>query len=530
MTAGGSDLVTFASGTTNYTAMVANRHLGTVTAAATDSGATIAYLDGSDVTLAQGDNVIRMKVTASDGATAETYTVTVNRAICALNTGDIWCGVVTVGEISSDYFGFLSSTSLNAGGLTDNSGDQNFRIATREHVVYRIAVSEFGLNFGVTWRGTDGINYSNLHDDDRARLVLQVDGHSDSFAFSDATIVSALGYEWSSGASLDWSSTSEVTVRVREAATPPDAPTNFTATVGDTQVTLAWKAVALDSGVTGHEFRYKTDGDYPMETWTAIADSGPDETNEDSFTVTGLTNEEAHTFELRAVNTAGGGDAAEAGPVTPTPGICDRTQQVQDAILAALADVDDCAAVTVANLDSITDLQMNSKSIDSLKKGDFAGLTSLTILNLTRNTLTSLPEGIFAGLAELTELVLDQNQLATLPEAVFDGLVKLEDISLGGNSLTGLRDDEFSELTALEDLNLGFNELSSLPDEVFSDLTALTGLYLDNNNLDSLDAGLFSGLTALTTLQLDNNNLTSLDAGLFSGLTALDNNALTLDL
>ena len=44
--------------------------------------------------------------------------------------------------------------------------------------------------------------------------------------------------------------------------------------------------------------------------------------------------------------------------MTPTPGICDRTQQVQDAILAALADVDDCAAVTVANLDSITDLQM----------------------------------------------------------------------------------------------------------------------------------------------------------------------------
>ena len=128
---------------------------------------------------------------------------------------------------------------------------------------------------------------------------------------------------------------------------PPDAPTNFTAKVGDTQVTLAWKAVALDSGVTGHEFRYKTDADYPM-TWTAIADSGPDETNEDSFTVTGLTNEEAHTFELRAVNTAGGGDAAEAGPVTPTPGICDRTQLVQDAILNELSGVDDCAAVTVA--------------------------------------------------------------------------------------------------------------------------------------------------------------------------------------
>ena len=142
--------------------------------------------------------------------------------------------------------------------------------------------------------------------------------------------------------------------------------------MGDTQVTLAWKAAALDSGVTGHEFRYKTDADYPM-TWTAIADSGPDETNEDSFTVTGLTNEEAHTFELRAVNTAGGGDAAEAGPVTPTPGICDRTQLVQDAILAALADVDDCAAVTVADLATITDIDIFRKNLDGAQVGRFRG-------------------------------------------------------------------------------------------------------------------------------------------------------------
>ena len=68
--------------------------------------------------------------------------------------------------------------------------------------------------------------------------------------------------------------------------------------------------------MTGHEFRYKTDADYPM-TWTAIADSGPDETNEDSFTVTGLTNGTAYTFELRAVINDVKGDTAERGPVTP---------------------------------------------------------------------------------------------------------------------------------------------------------------------------------------------------------------------
>ena len=76
---------TFVSRTTTYTAMV--------TAMTTNSGASIEYLDGDDATLAdagaaaghqvavaEGDNVIKVKVTASNGSTTKTYTVTVNRA------------------------------------------------------------------------------------------------------------------------------------------------------------------------------------------------------------------------------------------------------------------------------------------------------------------------------------------------------------------------------------------------------------------------------------------------------------------
>ena len=62
----------------------------TITDAGTDAG--------HQVTLAVGDNVIKVKVTAEDGNATETYTVTVTRAAptCTLNTGDLWCGVVTV--------------------------------------------------------------------------------------------------------------------------------------------------------------------------------------------------------------------------------------------------------------------------------------------------------------------------------------------------------------------------------------------------------------------------------------------------
>ena len=388
VTAGGTDLVTFASGTTTYASSVANDvDEVTVTAMTTDSGAMFEYLDGDDATLtdadtsdpghqvvlAVGDTVIQVKVTAADAST-QTYTVTVTRAA---------------------------------------------------------------------------------------------------------------------------------------AAAVPDAPTNFTATLGNMEVALAWNAPGPDSGVTGHEYRYKTTGSYGS--WTPIADSGVGGANGATFTVPMLTNEVLHTFELRAVIGAVTGDAAEAGPVTPMLGICDRTAKIQEVILAEISGVDNCAAVTAGNLAAITQfgnhlgLGTAFQGISTLQKGDFAGLTALTILNLSQNGLTSLPEGIFAGLSALDDLSLASNKLASLPEGVFDGLVKLVGLDLFGNSFTGLRAGTFAGLSALDFIGLGSNDLSSLPEELFSDLTALTNLELQDNQLTTLPAGLFSGLT-LAGLNLSGNS------------------------
>ena len=94
-------------------------------------------------------------------------------------------------------------------------------------------------------------------------------------------------------------------------------PTNFRATAGELQVALTWDAPASGSGVTRHEYQYKTSGEY-LEDWKEIADSAPGEANEASFTVTGLTGGTAYTFELRAVSADGNSTAAEDGPVTPS--------------------------------------------------------------------------------------------------------------------------------------------------------------------------------------------------------------------
>ena len=124
---------------------------------------------------------------------------------------------------------------------------------------------------------------------------------------------------WQKGGFADHLFLLQITVKA-DLVTVPDAPASLTATPGDAQVTLDWTAPASDGGsaVTGYEYRYKTTGDFPDE-WTNVpdgSDSDTDRSDERSYTVTGLDNGVEHTFEVRAVNTVGGGDATEA---TSTP-------------------------------------------------------------------------------------------------------------------------------------------------------------------------------------------------------------------
>ena len=258
-------------------------------------------------------------------------------------------------------------------------------------------------------------------------------------------------------------------------------PQNFMAAPGDGQAVLSWTAPASGSGVTKHQYRQKEGtGSYPAN-WTDIPNSAEGGANEDGYTVTGLTNETVYTFELKRFVGTTESATAESNAVTPTPGICDRTQEVQDGILAKLADVSECEAVTVANLAGIGRLDLDNKGITSLKAGDFAGLTGMTILNLPDNSLTSLPATVFSDLASLGNVGLQGNDLSSLPAGLFSGLTGLTDINLELNDLTSLPPGLFSGLTELSLLGLGGNDLTSLPDGLFSGITGLINLVLGSN-------------------------------------------------
>ena len=190
----------------------------------------------------------------------------------------------------------------------------------------------------------------------------------------------------------------------------------------------------------------------------------------------------------------------------PNAGLCDRTPQVRDALLALISGIRRCYEVTDAHLAAISGtLSLVHEEITALKARDFAGLSSLEILELGNNMLTELPDGVFDELTALEVLKLSDNALDRLSGDVFDELTALKSLWLDGNALGTLRDDVFDELTALESLYLDDNVLGTLRDDVFDELSSLEVLHLGDNLLAELPDGVFAGLTALESLYLAGN-------------------------
>ncbi len=256
-------------------------------------------------------------------------------------------------------------------------------------------------------------------------------------------------------------------------------------------------------------------------------------------------------------------------------GVCDRTPQVRDALVAIVGGEMSCAEVTADQLSRISVLSLGSERIQTLQSGDFAGLTSLEQLDLYDNELTALPPNVFAGLTNLRQLNLWHNDLAslspnvfadltnlrildlddndfatippdvfagltnlvymwlndtrltTLPSGIFTGLTNLESLDISGNEFTTLPPDVFANLTSLEILELNNNFLTTLPSDIFTGLTNLQTLLLHDNHLTALSPNIFTGLTSLRSLYLHENDLTALPSGVFSGLTSLRTLALS---
>ena len=195
---------------------------------------------------------------------------------------------------------------------------------------------------------------------------------------------------------------------------------------------------------------------------------------------------------------------------TINPPLSERTPQVRDGIVAA-AGADSVGDVTATHLAAITFLDLSSKSISSLKAGDFSGLTSLTTLELSYNYSIS-DISVLENLTALTTLGLNSNSLSDI--SALENLTALTTLGLNNNSLSDI--SALENLTALTKLSLSSNSLSDI--SALENLTALTSLGLGRNRKIS-DISALENLTALRYLDLSYNRISDISA--LEDLTAL---------
>ena len=249
-----------------------------------------------------------------------------------------------------------------------------------------------------------------------------------------------------------------------------------------------------------------------------------------------------------------------------TINICDRTPEVEAAILARIHDPQGggspgttCESVTPSQLRlwRFSPLKIEGYSSASIVPSDFEGIRVGDLWITNSPQLTTIPANAFSGLSEFSDkanvnanklvlknnaidtvergafsgvkfeagnygdIDLSGNRIAVLPAGVFEGTTHLEYVDLAHNYIEFLDGDTFTGLSNLKGLDLGTNNIQRLDPSIFAPLPNLDSVELRNNSLSSLPAGLFDGLTSLRLLHLIGNKLTGLPADIFNGLTSL---------
>ena len=318
----------------------------------------------------------------------------------------------------------------------------------------------------------------------------------------------------------------------------PSSPQDLVVIPGDGRLTVKWLPSDEEDSppVTAYKVQWKrgaqgwdTPGDVFEGTVTHLANlvTGG---GEYAVQVPALTNGVAYTVRVIAVTSTGDSRLGEIRRVIPgIPGVaailqelCDRTEQVRDAVMARKSYIGDCSIVTNLHLETVRGLDLEDSGIEALLAEDFRGLSNLGWLALSANDLSELPEGVFDDLSSLERLTLSSNDLSALPEGVFNDLSSLEILTLYSNDLSALPEGVFDDLTNLKQLSLSGNDLSALPEGVFDDLTNLKQLSLSGNDLSEWPESVFNDLSSLEWLSLHGNDLSELPEGALDGLTNME--------
>ena len=233
-----------------------------------------------------------------------------------------------------------------------------------------------------------------------------------------------------------------------------------------------------------------------------------------------------------------------------TVNICDRTPEVEAALLEFIADdlgqSATCSTVTDNQLARVDYLYIDGYSSEKIVASDFARLAGLIELYISDSSeLTTVPANAFRELTNLTAferlalvknniktvhpdafddlsfdrygtIFLSYNAIEVLESGTFDDVAGMEDLSLDQNHIKAFDDGFFEAMTDLESLDMSFNRIEAIDQDTLRGLSGLRIFTMIGNNLSTLHPDAFDHLSALERLNISTNALSELPAGLFA--------------
>ena len=487
LTLSGIDFGTFDSTTTSYTARVANSVTETtVTPTVSHSGATyviklggVTDADGV-VPLDVGANVITIEVTAEDGNTAQTYTVTVIRA--APPSADATLSVLTLSGVD---FGTFAAGTTSYTAEVANSVSQTTVTPTVNHsgASYVIKLDGASDADGVVTLGVG----SNV-------ITVEVTAQ-DGQATRNYTVTVTRAAELSSDATL-----SDLTLSGIDFGTFDPTTTSYRARVAsETTETTVTPTVNHSAASYVIKFGGVTDTD------------GVVSLSEGSNVITvDVTAEDGETTQTYSVTVARGpspcvtGGAVSDSSNTGLVSDCEALLEARDA-LAGTGSLNWSSDTPITDWDGIRGLEGTPERV--------------TKLYLHSKGLSGTIPSELGGMSSLTHLYLHRNKLTGAIPAELSSLSSLEWLSLYGNGLTGGVPAELAGLSKLKRLYLHDNQLSGMIPGKLGGMSNLTHLFLHRNRLTgTIPADQWDGLDNLVWLSLYSNDLTG---GIPTELTGL---------
>ena len=233
----------FVSTTKDYTADVANGVTSITLTPTLDSNATVEYLNASDAAITDtdattpaldapvvvGDNTFKVKVTAEDGNTTDTYTVVVTRAATACD--GIWCATLSPQTISSTQTGCSNGTSQRCS-TSSILSDDDFTYDSTDYAFTGIKLFSNG-RLDLEW---DPDLAATVED-----LTLIVDGMSFAFANADHK---GDGRRYWNNSGLSWSAGTDVSMKLTQGGV-----TNTLATGAPSVMGMAHVGKVLTAGL-----------------------------------------------------------------------------------------------------------------------------------------------------------------------------------------------------------------------------------------------------------------------------------------